>query len=1054
MACKFVLAPSFPSLLERLLDDLSVSFRVNPLVPRWLVVPTSTLANHLRLNLGRQAGQGVLASVRVLPLLKFVRRLGCVQGVQQGERWSPLLDLQLFDLVSNLKLDSTLGRLKELSGGYQLLRPTFLDLADGGFGMEEAELLEELADEKDLTSLESATLRLYVDWLRILEQFDQSWEPLDHQRVPEWIFEASECEVKARLLCESRQVPEVYLYGFYDLTDINAQILSSLARRVNMTLFYPFATVDGFTHPAFHFGDSFLEDFRLRLGSVLTQEEMVEKSDSSSGTESFFLSTFPEGEVPDKPDFLSFQSASGVRAEAISAALKVRLWMDAVEDSLQPEEIMVVVKDVEPYLSTIRDVFASFAIPLCEVDAPVRLTPEQRSLHALSRICQEEAPAEWVFSYLREFPEITLVQAVDLDKFELKVREMGVWGGESWRTIIDLDSPDSQKGEGDLPFFSSQEKELVGEILNLCASQNSQVDGLFTPETALSLVQVLQEKWLPQSAALNDLGKALKWACQARPGLRIKQRLLLEMIRPEMDQIGTNPMSRGGVRFVPLMRARGLSCRAIVLLGLASGTLPSRIEEDPLLSDASRQRLVKKARDVGHRLPIKSQITDEMSMLFFLLNTSAQHVHWVIPESDETGRSTAPTPWVQRYIHHWQSPSQRMEIGSRVPRGPAQQSLFLLDLERDSGRFLPPDFLSVLQPQLADDVGLRPLSYLLTAQGRRKRELTRNGHIALAALPGAGEESHRIRVTELEVLARCPYRFYVDSLLKCQPLEPLEFSEQMNSLDWGGIIHDALEQMIGNFLAPDLELREAAKKILDHEAEIVFRASRQLPHRFPRQFGVLPGLFQEAAKITFVDTLRAYFEEVAAGKCSSGVPIEIEIKKGIPFPDLNQTLISGQIDRVDDCNGQRHVYDYKSGKLPAAADLKWEVQSGYRIQPLLYPWILENQRSRPSETGFSFLFLGERPPAEWAVPESSTDVTRFLKPFAEILKKGMYVPTPSETMQLLDIPKADSCRFCEYASLCRRFDRGASHRYLRFFREQLSSRLKALFQSGQRRSNA
>ena len=169
---------------------------------------------------------------------------------------------------------------------------------------------------------------------------------------------------------------------------------------------------------------------------------------------------------------------------------------------------------------------------------------------------------------------------------------------------------------------------------------------------------------------------------------------------------------------------------------------------------------------------------------------------------------------------------------------------------------------------------------------------------------------------------------------------------------------------------------------------------------------------------------------------------------------MNQTLISGQIDRVDDRNGQRHVYDYKSGKPPATrADLKWEVQSGYRIQPLLYPWILENQRSGPSETGFSFLFLGERPPAERAV-ESSTDVTRFLKPFAEILKKGMYVPTPSETMQLLDIPKADSCRFCEYASLCRRFDRGASHRYLRFFREQLSSRLEALFQSGQRRDNA
>ena len=72
------------------------------------------------------------------------------------------------------------------------------------------------------------------------------------------------------------------------------------------------------------------------------------------------------------------------------------------------------------------------------------------------------------------------------------------------------------------------------------------------------------------------------------------------------------------------------------------------------------------------------------------------------------------------------------------------------------------------------------------------------------------------------------------------------------------------------------------------------------------------------------------------------------------------------------------------------------------------------------------------------------EVEELLRPLAEILRTGMYLPTPTETLKLHDIEGANSCQYCAYISLCRRFDPGAQHRYAGFSEKQISSRLEAM----------
>ncbi len=1060
MSSHLVLAPSFPALLDPLLEKLRQCCLDDPLAPKWIVVPTSTAANHLRLKLGQEVEETVLAGVRIIPLTYFLRRLGEVTeptGTNGGQapggqsllashqRWGPTLDLLLFELVEQLPVSSPLARLQHMPSGYRLLRPTFLDLADGGFGLDQLEILEELAEEPGLAPLEQETLQLYAAWIRVLDQEKYCWEPLSHQHIPEWILQADEPTLMASLACENGQTPQVFVYGFYGFTDVNAQVIAALGKRIDLTLFYPFLTKGKEPHPAFTFGQPVLEDLKVRLGTALTDQtddSGVDREEGFLESTPFFLSTFPEGKVPEQPPFLTFQYASGIRAEALSAALRVRQWMED-PNPIPAQEIMVVAPDSAPYLDSMREVFAAFAIPLRTVDVPVGMSPENRPLRMLARIWEDQAPAEWLLAYLRDYPEMPAAREINVDEFESKVRRMGVWGDTSWQAIL---SPAPDPPDRHSPLFTHQEEALVKDILDLWGRGSRTQERTFTPKGAAQFLNKLRESWLQEPALLDPLVKALQFMESYRPELLIRESMLREMLLRVVDErIRSDPPDRSGVLFVPSMRARSLTAKAIVLLGLASGTWPSRIEEDPLFSDASRKRLMAKARDVGHLLPVKSQVTEEMSMLFFLLNTSAERVHWVIPESDDRGRSVAPTPWVQRYIQRWGG-AEADTARNRISRGPVQQGEDLLKLDPQGGSFLPPDFLILIHPDrtraLPGDI---PYDYLFKSQELRGQEPAWNGHIPAASRPLSGQERERVErvgVTDLEVLAKCPYHFYAHCSMRWEPLITLQFADEINPLDWGNLVHKFLEHLMEPWLSQKTPLKEIAKAMLRSEAKALRQAASKFSSQLSRRLEVLPPVFRQAELNKLEETVKSYFEEVVKQDLEGNVPMYLEFKKRVPFPGLEGLLISGKMDRIDQGDGPFLIYDYKSGRAPEKRDLKREVFLGYRVQPILYPWIFRQQNQK-TEAEFSYIFLRESPPQEMEVPDRPA-AEEFLRPLAKILEKGMYLPTPTETLKSQGIKGANSCRYCEFISLCRRFDPGAQRRYAGLSEKHISSRLEAM----------
>ena len=168
MSSKLITAATFPGLQSRLLEDLRRAGPAGELAPKWVVVPSASLANHLRAELGRGAEGESFANVRVVNLPRFAQRLCASLSKTTPKPWSPLLDLLLWELVEDVPPDSPLAALRTISGGPGMLRAAFTDLAESGFGPGELEKVAELANQPELAPRDSELLRLYARWVQLL----------------------------------------------------------------------------------------------------------------------------------------------------------------------------------------------------------------------------------------------------------------------------------------------------------------------------------------------------------------------------------------------------------------------------------------------------------------------------------------------------------------------------------------------------------------------------------------------------------------------------------------------------------------------------------------------------------------------------------------------------------------------------------------------------------------------------------------------------------------------------------------------------------------------
>lgn len=1020
MGLHIVSGASFSTLRTRLLRDLGERHG-SGCARSWIVVPTSSVANQLRLEWMRtRSSEDAWAGVQAIPLNALVRRLAHPLGVRLGTRRGPLIHLLLRDLCRTLARTTSLKlprRLLSLPGGHQMLLPTFLDLADGGFGPRDAELVWDLSENGGPGLFEREVLQAYCCWLEWLEKHRIGWLPLRAQDLVERVSQASSQRINRILAVDQSSSTRLYWHGFYDFTDTNLELLAALSQHLDCILLTPFAGADKAPHAAFSFSAAVLDDLRLRLGTRVPSEERL--AEPARSLASWFLSAFPDDGVAEPHSGLSIQSASGSRSEAIAAALQVREWLD--EDSaLRPSDIWIAAPDVDDCRRTLREAFSSFGVPLRVLDPLPAAAPESRALRMLARIWEERGAAEWVLGFLRDFPP----HDVDIVGFERKVRRHGIWGAEAWnwcltaapehlqrRAGADAEEPECEDD------FTSQERDWILRILEFTTEWPP---GCGIPE-AMAFLNRLQDFWLRGfPGLLRPLIDALD-----RFGRRRRNAIIPEkVLRHEMESLGfarrsADTWNQDAVALSSFMRLRGICPKRLVVLGLSSDRFPRRIEEDPLLTDGSRMRLARLAGHVGHRLPLKTRASEEQMLLFHLLTTSADRVHWVVPVSDGSGRAVAPTPWIQGFLRRRRSDSAQV-----IRRGPRDQARFLLEAA-PGGIHLPPRLGIVLWDRTRDPA---PEDDARTAC---KPDVPRVDLDREASLS-------RIGVTSLEDLARCPFRFYVNRIAKWRQLEPLQMPQEPPPRERGSLLHGVLERLLSDFAGSGASLLSISRDIVTRQGSLPASAISWI-EAWLRTNTRLPTLFQRAALAQAVRVLEAYFSADTAGAAIYPDRLEVEVSR--PFPNETKCRVTARIDRIDQEGDRRRVIDYKSGRLPPG--LRKEVRLGLRVQPWLYPWIVEVEDQEDLPIEFGYIFLGEGEPAVYPCMEGESP-GELLDSLSATLRAGAYPASSNEALRELGLIGLQPCLYCGAASVCRRFEIGAPRRQARDFETEGSARLAFL----------
>ena len=265
----------------------------------------------------------------------------------------------------------------------------------------------------------------------------------------------------------------------------------------------------------------------------------------------------------------------------------------------------------------------------------------------------------------------------------------------------------------------------------------------------------------------------------------------------ERTTIPLEELAHRGVTVVDAMAARGLSYKALFVLGLNEKLFPRYIREDAFLRDRHRRVL---DATLGFKIDEKLGGYDEEALLFELLVQGAgRRLYLSYQRADEAGRVLAVSPFLGEANKRFGLEERSVEavprrLTDRVSRRPLLQ------------RFLPPAELAQWMAMQGQDP-----TTLLEAVGRESAGF-KHGLEALAGIEDGATmlngydgltgplEAHWSAVldrglapTPLERYARCPFQYFAADVLRLEPVR-WSGSQEPDAALLGTFCHAALKR--------------------------------------------------------------------------------------------------------------------------------------------------------------------------------------------------------------------------------------------------------------------
>jgi RecB family exonuclease len=515
-----------------------------------------------------------------------------------------------------------------------------------------------------------------------------------------------------------------------------------------------------------------------------------------------------------------------------------------------------------------------------------------------------------------------------------------------------------------------------------------------------------------------------------------------QVLGPRLLELSTAPAARrfGCVFVAPTEAVGGMVFEVVFVPGLAERIFPQRVREDPLLPDVERLRLDPALQRDDDR------VEEERLHLKMAVGAAERRVVLSYPRLDvHEGRPRVPSFYgleairaTEGRLPKYEELRRRAEsavdarIGWPAPADPAiaidfaERDLAVLDaLFR--GKATPPlgaaRYLMLVNPFLARSLRQRYMRW-------QNKWTSSDGLVIPSPEAVTALSSHQLSVrsfsaTSLQQFAACPYRFFLQGILKLAPREEAYAIEELDPLQRGSLIHEAMYEILTALRDEQLlPLKPSSlAAALARVDTILGKVAREYEDTFAPAIERVwkDGLDEIRADLR--ETLRLMADtsaqwtpwrfELAFGLASGSVKRKQQDPESRAEPvelDIGVKL-RGSIDLVErSASGALRATDYKTGKAPE--ELYTVVGGGRKLQPVLYALALEKLFPGVAVTGGRLYFSTQRGRfAEvcTALDDAAKNAVRsVVSTIGEALEKGFFPAAPAK----------NECAWCDFNTVC------------------------------------
>ena len=735
------------------------------------------------------------------------------------------------------------------------------------------------------------------------------------------------------------------------------------------------------------------------------------------------------------------------------------------------DEIGVLLTESNTYGPLLRETLSRLGIPCTLVaEQPLLATRQGKAGQALCQLLSENCSRQRLFAFLSlarpPFQDLIgeAVSRAHIVQWEALCLEAGIGrGGQEWHVrLAALEARYQNPSEGQAERLAPALRLLVRFMDRLLTDVKMVQDQHTWEGWLIHFLRMYEDyvsdkvSWSGEEPDRQDIGEQ---SPNIGETLRSLSPLLAETTRPAewveavlgclaWGKVQLRKTHTTGVFLGEVTQATGLRFRAVILPGLAQESGARLPSQDPILSDAERQHL---AEVLTMDVPVRRQAVERRQLLFMLATQSAQEMLCLTYPRTVRGAARPPATLLLQTVSVLcgrQATLADLQHRSRwvsAAGGYTQSTRPAVDaLEFHLAyAFNHPQQVAghTVQP------GLQTLPFFVPAARALEQRWERPSLTAFDGCMQAESVKSTLRrhlfpqglhlsASSLETYARCPFRYFLETVLALKPWEEPEQILALLPRDRGVLVHTILHDFFSRLQQAD-QLPLSTKRA-DDERRLLTQVAEEQCAVFAQTRPVGLPLLWECEREHLLRRLHAFLQrerQTVHGFCPAAFEVFFGIgTKGresertpdpqflapnIPVPfrlDTGEEVqLRGRIDRIDVSAehidlvqpGQARILDYKTGRAPTRG-----FAGGTALQLALYLYAAQYLRPDLDWVRAEYMSVDgvAQPDKKSLTAEAQAATLGTLRTIITRLAEGITAG--------LFFPVADACQSCAFPEIC------------------------------------